>query len=50
MLIPHVSKQLIQAAKLDKLPDSIHSVKVEVEVMHRIQNGRKDLFRHEQMP
>jgi hypothetical protein len=36
--------------KLDKLPYSTHSVKVEVDVVHRVQHGGKDLIRHEKVP
>jgi hypothetical protein len=38
MFIPHLGQQLIKAAKLDKLPYSIHRVKVEVDVMNGIEN------------
>jgi hypothetical protein len=37
--IPHLGQELIEAAKLDKLPYSIHGVKVEVEIMDSIQDG-----------
>jgi hypothetical protein len=46
VFIPHLGQELIEAAKLDKLPYSIHSVKVEVEVMDCIQDGRQNLSRH----
>ena len=50
LFIPHLGQELIEAAKLDKLPYSIHGVKVEVQVMDSVQDRREDLARHKQMP
>ena len=36
--------------KLDKLPYSAHGVKIEVQVVHRVEHGSQDLFRQEKMP
>ena len=38
LFIPHLGQELIEAAKLDKLPYSIHGVKVEVQIMDSIQD------------
>jgi len=48
-LIPDLSQKLIKAAKLDKLPYSLHGVKVEVNVMDSIQDRSQNLVCHEQM-
>src|SRR5688572_29510395 len=45
-----ISQQLVITVKLDKLPYSTHRVKVEVDVVHRVQYGRQDLVRHEKVP
>src|SRR5882672_1450639 len=45
-----ISQQLVKTVKLDKLPYSTHGVKVEVDVVHRVQHRRQDLIRHEKVP
>src|SRR5712671_3984541 len=45
----NISQQLVIAVKLDKLPYSLHGVKIEVQVVHRVQHRRQDLIRHEKM-
>ena len=46
---PNISQQLVITVKLDKLPYSTHGVKVEVDVVHRVQHGRQDLICHKKM-
>src|SRR4029079_13318321 len=45
----NISQQLVITVKLDKLPYSTHGVKVEVDVVHCIQNRCEDLICHEKM-
>src|SRR3954469_24476065 len=48
-LTPNISQQLVKTVKLDKLPYSTHGVKVEVDVVHGVQDRRQDLVCHEEV-
>ena len=46
----HLGKKFVKAMSLDKLPYSPDSVKVEKDVMDRVQNRRENLSGNKQMP
>src|SRR5215510_3074311 len=48
-MLPYFSQQLIIAVEFDKLPYSADRVKVEVEVMQRVQHRRQNFICHKQM-
>src|SRR5436853_2820916 len=47
---PCLCQEFVKAMKLDKLPDSTDCVKVEVQIMNRVQHRRKNLICNKKMP